>query len=122
MFFPSEMLSFRKVMSDEINSANDIKDLAISLICGPSSLTASLQGVVDAYILFLTLPVTSATNERTFSKLKLIKSYSRSVMSQNRLSGLALLSIEKETASKVDLDKLIDTFASVNIRRQRKFT
>ena len=109
-------------MSDEINSANDIKDLAISLICGPSSLTASLQGVVDAYILFLTLPVTSATNERTFSKLKLIKSYSRSVMSQNRLSGLALLSIEKETASKVDLDKLIDTFASVNIRRQRKFT
>ena len=43
-------------------------------------------------------------------------------MSQNRLSGLALLSIEKETASKVDLDKLIDTFASVNIRRQRKFT
>ena len=64
-------------------------------ICGPSSLTSSLQGVVDAYILFITLPVTSATNERTFSKLRLIKTYIRSVISQKRLTGLALLSIEK---------------------------
>ena len=89
------MVHFRKLMSDEIKSAKGIRDLATSFICGPSSLTSSLQGVVDAYILFITLPVTSATNERTFSKLKLIKSYTRSVMSQKRLTGLALLSIEK---------------------------
>ena len=93
-----------------------------SFICGPSSLTSSLQGVVDAYILFITLPVTSATNERTFSKLKLIKSYSRSTMSQKRLSGLALLSIEKETASNVDIDEMVDTFAAVNIRPLKKFS
>ena len=67
------MVCFHKVKSDEINSANDIKDLDISLICGPSSLTASLQGVVDANISVLAPHVTSATNERTFSKLKLIK-------------------------------------------------
>ena len=43
-------------------------------------------------------------------------------MSQKRLTGLALLSIEKETASNVDLDDLIEKFASANVRRQRKFS
>ena len=77
--FPNEMISFRKIMRDEIKTAKNIRDLAKSFICGPSSLTSSFQGVVDAYVLFITLPVTSATNERTFSKLKLIKSYNRSL-------------------------------------------
>lgn len=42
---------------------------------------------------FLTLPVTVASGERTFSKLKLIKNYLRSTMSQERLNGLAIISI-----------------------------
>ncbi len=41
----------------------------------------------------LTLPVTVAQAERSFSKLKLIKSYLRSTMSQQRLNGLAIISI-----------------------------
>ena len=43
-------------------------------------------------------------------------------MSQKRLSGLALLSIEKETASNVDIDEMVDTFAAVNIRPLKKFS
>ena len=50
---------------------------------------------MDCYIILLTIPVTVATAERSFSKLKLIKSYIRSTMSQERLNGLAILSIEK---------------------------
>ena len=37
-----------------------------------------------------------ASAERNFLKLKLIKSYLRSTMSQERLSGLTILSIEKK--------------------------
>jgi hypothetical protein len=48
------------------------------------------------YQIYLTLPVTSATAERSFSRKKLIKSYLRSAMSYERLSGLALLSIERD--------------------------
>ena len=65
--------------------------------------------------LFLTLPVTVATCE-SFSKLKLIKNYLRSSMSQDRLSRLALISIEHDAASRTDYDDVIDTFACANAR------
>ena len=44
----------------------------------------------------LTIPVSVASAERSFSKLKLKKSYLRSTISQQRLNGLVLLSIEKD--------------------------
>ncbi|KAK0130749.1 Zinc finger MYM-type protein 1 [Merluccius polli] len=45
----------------------------------------------------LTLPVnTVASGERSFSKLKLIKTYLRTTTTQERLSSLAVLSIEQE--------------------------
>ncbi|XP_060863216.1 52 kDa repressor of the inhibitor of the protein kinase-like [Metopolophium dirhodum] len=45
--------------------------------------------------ILVTLPVSSATNERTFSNLKRIKTYLRNSMSEGRLNGLAMLSINK---------------------------
>lgn len=44
--------------------------------------------------LLLTLPVTAASGDIGFSKLKMIKTYLRSMMSQDRLSALGVLSIE----------------------------
>ncbi|XP_062085682.1 uncharacterized protein LOC133791782 [Humulus lupulus] len=70
-----------------------------------------------AYRIFLTIPVTVAHAERSFSKLTLIKSYLCSTMSQERLSGLAMLSIEKDIVAKLDYANLINTFASKNARR-----
>ncbi|CAF3312561.1 unnamed protein product, partial [Rotaria sp. Silwood2] len=40
--------------------------------------------------IYATLPVTTATGERSFSTLKLVKTYLRSTMSENRLNGLAM--------------------------------
>jgi hypothetical protein len=48
--------------------------------------------------------VISTIAERSFSKLKLIKTYLRNTMMQNGLSGLAMLSIENEIASKLNFD------------------
>jgi phage terminase small subunit len=70
-----------------------------------------------AYRILLTIPVTVASAERSFSKLKLIKSYLRSTMSQERLNGLAMLSIEKNIVEKLDYVSLINTFATKNARR-----
>ncbi|XP_025192468.1 zinc finger MYM-type protein 1-like [Melanaphis sacchari] len=67
--------------------------------------------------IMLTIPITSASAERSFSKLKLIKTYLRSTMSQERLSGLALLAIEKEESENLNYDKVIEDFA---VKKSRK--
>ncbi|XP_040372930.1 zinc finger MYM-type protein 1-like [Rosa chinensis] len=72
-----------------------------------------------AYRILLTILVTVASAERSFSKLKLIKSYLRSTMSQERLNDLSMLSIEKNMGDKLDYNNIICTFAAKNARRAR---
>ncbi|XP_033229675.1 uncharacterized protein LOC117181222 [Belonocnema kinseyi] len=81
------------------------------------NLTESYPNLCIALRLFLTLPVTVASDERSFSKLKLIKTYLRSTMGQIRLTSLAKLSIEIEITKFLKYDDLRDEFASVDARR-----
>uniref|UniRef100_A0A3Q1CEI6 HAT C-terminal dimerisation domain-containing protein n=1 Tax=Amphiprion ocellaris TaxID=80972 RepID=A0A3Q1CEI6_AMPOC len=57
------------------------------------------------------LPVSSASCERSFSSLRLIKTYLRSTMTEKRLSSLAVLSIESKCTKALDLDKFVKRFA-----------
>ncbi|XP_025820767.1 uncharacterized protein LOC112896857 [Panicum hallii] len=59
-----------------------------------------------AYRVLLTIPVTVASAERSFSKLKLLKSYLRSTMTQERLNLLATIAIESEMLEKIDYEYL----------------
>ena len=60
-----------------------------------------------------------ASGQRSFSKLKLIKTYLRASIKQDRLNGLALLSIENAVASELDYSSVIEKFASLGARRGR---
>ena len=71
------------------------------------------------YRIFLTLPISSAGAERSFSRLKLLKTYLRSTMNEDRLSSLALITIERQLASDVDLKDVIDHFTRMKPRRKR---
>ena len=51
------------------------------------SLLPTFPDLYMALLVFLTLPITMATAESLFSKLKLIKAYLRNTMQQDRLSG-----------------------------------
>ena len=63
------------------------------------------------------MPVTVATAERSFSKLKLIKNYLRSTMTQERLVDLTVLGIESDLARQIDFNDIIDKFAKEKARR-----
>lgn len=52
-------------------------------------------------------PVTVASIERSFSKLKLIKTCMRSTMNQDKLSKLAILSIESQRARQMDITDIM---------------
>lgn len=67
--------------------------------------------------LLLTVGVSVASCERSFSKLKLIKTYLRNTMSQERLSNLALLSIESETLMAMNFENVIHEFAISKARK-----
>jgi hypothetical protein len=75
------------------------------------------QAIWVTYRILLTIPVTVALVKRSFSKLKLIKTYLRTTMSQERLNGLAMISIKNEYLDKLNFDNLIEEFASKNARR-----
>lgn len=68
-------------------------------------------------LILLTLPVTAASAERSFSKLKIVKNYLRSQISQDRLIGLATISIENQIANDLDIDDLVQGFASSKARK-----
>uniref|UniRef100_A0ACD5ZYU4 Uncharacterized protein n=1 Tax=Avena sativa TaxID=4498 RepID=A0ACD5ZYU4_AVESA len=70
-----------------------------------------------AYRILFTLLVTVASAERSFSKLKLLKNHLRSTMSQERLNGLATICIEKKLLDEIDIDTIINDFASRSVRR-----
>ncbi|KAF0765422.1 52 kDa repressor of the inhibitor of the protein kinase-like, partial [Aphis craccivora] len=55
------------------------------------------------------LPVSTATPERTFSTLKRTKTFLRNAIGQNRLNGLALLSVHRNI--KVDPEDVLNKFA-----------
>jgi hypothetical protein len=59
--------------------------------------------------LLLTLPVSVATAERSFSTLRRLKTWLRSRMTEQRLTGLALMNIHREHS--VSVDAVIDRFA-----------
>lgn len=120
--FPQQLLAFRNIMMSKIESNATIKDLAELLIVKHSSIMTSVPDVVTVFKIFLTLPVTVASAERSFSKLKLIKNYMRSTMSQDMLSGLSILSIENERARNLDLSEIVKQFAEKNARRRIRFS
>lgn len=62
-------------------------------------------------------PVSTASAERTFSCLRRLKTWLRNMMSEKRLSGLALMALNKDKVGPNDVDELLDIFATQKARR-----
>ena len=71
--------------------------------------------------LYMTVPVTTATAERTFPVMRRIKTYLRSNMSQQRLNHTILLHCYQDRIDSLDLKDIAKYFVSANDRRQLYF-
>lgn len=96
---------------------NNMKPLGVLRFIYNNRLNETLPNVSIALQILLTIPVTVASGERSFLKLKLIKTFLRSTMTQERLVGLALISIENDIAVTLDYSDLILNFASKKARK-----
>nr|KYP44643.1 Zinc finger MYM-type protein 5 [Cajanus cajan] len=105
----SELKLLKEIISNEISTPLKILNYI--------KRSYSFPNTYIAYKILLTLPITVATAKRSFSKLKLIKSYLRSTMLQDRLNGLAILSIESEILELLDYKILINNFATQKARK-----
>ncbi|XP_054259802.1 zinc finger MYM-type protein 1-like [Macrosteles quadrilineatus] len=84
----------------------------------------SFDELKQVMTIVLTMPVSTATAERSFSTMRRIKSNLRATMMGRRLHSLGVLSIEKEASLELlnNPDPVIDEFASQKGRRLQCLT
>ena len=101
----------RTLKNKEINTINEVLTELLPLREAFPELVKLLQ-------ISLTIAVSTAECERSFSCLKRIKSYLRTTMLEQRLVDLAILSIEKELSQDLSLDEIVDKFAAEDKNRR----
>ena len=69
-----QLLLLKLTFLPKLMQIRSVKELAELLLIRHSELSTSFSEIITACLLYLTLPVTVATAERSFSKLELIKS------------------------------------------------
>ena len=100
-----ELIQAKKVLkSHNLQSLSDVIDIL-------QPLKAAFPKLLQVLQIAITFAVTTASCERSFSSLKRIKTYLRSTMGEQRLSNLALLSIERELSSTLSMEDVVDKFA-----------
>ena len=100
------------------NTEIDEMPKIISSKCLEASNATFMPGIDALLRIFATTPASVAEAERSFSALKLLKTYLRSTMTEERVSALALAYIHSDM--KIDSDVIISKFAVKN--RRLKFT
>ena len=112
-----KMFSANYPQKDDTN----MEDIIEHLMSMPSSSRKMISEVVKILELILVLPATNATSERTFSKLRLIKTYLRSTMTQGRLNHLMICAIYHEDLDNLDLEEMAFKFVERYPSRQHIF-
>ena len=65
--------------------------------------------------------MTVALAEQSFSKLKLLKSYLCSTMTQESLNDLSIIALESDMLENIDYESIIENFISRNTKRMMLF-
>ena len=111
---------------EEMTFLKEIYKTNFKLPLSPKNLLQEIvtQNLVDLFPnvfislrIFITLPISAADAERSFSNQKRTKNYLRSTMGQQRLNGLAMLSINSDVARTLNYQSIIEKFVALKMRR-----
>ena len=96
-----------KSLVDQLKLNSDLKVASVTpskmmVILKENKFESSFPNVYVILRIYLTIPVTNCTGERSFSHMKRIKSALRSTMGQDRLNSLTIMSIESEIVKYID--------------------
>ncbi|XP_004209890.2 uncharacterized protein LOC101235621 [Hydra vulgaris] len=103
--FSNQFMQAVSLLKTDLTSKMSIKQFSDLLLTKYSCLESEFLEIYTVLMLFFTLPVTVASIERSFSKLKIIKDYKRNFIGQSRLKKLAILAIEHKEAAQMDFKK-----------------
>ena len=88
-------------------------------IIGKSDLNIMIPQVVLLAQLYLVNPATTASAERAFSRLRRLKSYLRSTMTQSRLNHLFILNMYQEIVDSLDMKAIVNDFINSGDEKRR---
>ncbi|KAH6828604.1 hypothetical protein C2S53_006602 [Perilla frutescens var. hirtella] len=106
-------------LSSVLDPRDGYKSFSIDNICElmekfyPDDFTSQEKFHMKLFRLILTLPVSTATTERAFSSMKIVKTRLRNKMEDDFLASSLLMYIEKEIAEKIDVESIIDEFDEI---------
>jgi hypothetical protein len=116
------------VLKRQLMNLQDLKIATPTVRCISDTLKANtmlrdqlFSSVTKLLKLYLLLPVTSATAERSFSSLRRLKTYLRSVMLQNRLNHVAILHVHQDVVDSLDLNYVVSDFVKAKTSRRSIF-
>ena len=109
-----ECVLAKRILADKGQELETINDVLTAVI----PFKAAFPNLVKLLQLSLTIVVSMAECERSFSALKRIKTYLRSTMSTQRASNLTVLSIERELSETLSLDEITHLFAAKDKNRR----
>ena len=102
----------RFLLNEDKNSEN-----FLDIVNHLQALPVAYSEVIKVLRIADTLPVTTASNERLFSSLEIVKNYLRSITGDDRFSHLLLIFAEKDLVKNLDYNQLVDDFAKMKPRR-----
>ena len=111
----NEVLQFKTFISKE----NIISPVSMWSLIQENNIIVTFPNLNIILRIYLTLPISNASGERSFSVMARIKIFLRSTLGQQKLNSLSLLYKEKEILNNsINYDELIDEFAELKVRKK----
>jgi hypothetical protein len=115
--FVEEIVQFKKYITNFPIETKNMQGMLKYLINNPS-LNTTFLNVEIALKLFICMPCSNASGERSFSVLKRVKNYLRSSLSNEKTSALSILCIENEIVKNNSWKSLVKKFSKFKARKK----